>query len=212
VIGSSPLPLSRVCHLRLVSESDIDRTAREVTGGARVERPPIGADAVIPARGPALASWVRLAWMRLRSHGRLEAGSGVRVSRGVRMDAATHVRLGDGCLLGTGCRIGAPGGPVHIGARARIGDRSVIVALAGITVGDDAVIGEWAVLSDAFPDAPDVERPVRQQPLVALPIDVGAGARIGAHAALGAGARIAPGAAVGSYAVVPTPAAPPTSP
>ena len=67
------------------------------------------------------------------------------------------------------------------------------------------------MLSDAHPEAPDVERPVRSQPLTAEPIEVGAGARIGPHAALGPGARIAPGAAVEAYAVVPTPVAPPTS-
>jgi acetyltransferase-like isoleucine patch superfamily enzyme len=51
----------------------------------------------------------------------------------------------------------------------------------------------------------DVEVPVRQQALAPRPIEIGDGARVGAHAALGSGARVAPGAAVGSYAVVPTP-------
>ena len=168
--------------------------------------PPIGADAVIPPRGTRLSSRLRLARLRLLARGALEAGQDVHVGRGARVNAARgRVRLGDGCMLGAGCRIEASGGTVEIGAGARIGDRSVIVALSQVTVGADAVIGEWAVLSDVEPSGDDVEVPVRLQTLRPRPIAVGDGARIGAHAALGAGAQIAPGAVVGSYAVVPTP-------
>ena len=171
--------------------------------------PPTGADAVIPPRTSMIASRLRLARLRARTRGALEAGRDVRVARGaqVRVDGG-RVRLGDGCLLGPGCRIEAPGGTVEIGAGARIGGRSVIVALSSVTVGAGATVGEWAVLSDAEPSGADAEAPLRLQPLRPEPIAVGDGARIGAHAALGPGARVAPGAAVGSYAVVPTPPRP----
>jgi acetyltransferase-like isoleucine patch superfamily enzyme len=201
-----------MCHRRRVSDGEDPRIARGGLVAPRDAAAPAGADAVIPPRGSGIASRLRLALLKARSRGRLEAGRGVHVARGARVDATAGVRLGDGCLLGPGCRIEAAAGHVDIGPHARLGERSVLVALAGIFVGEDAVVGEWAVLSDAFPDAPDVERPVRLQALHALPIHVGARARIGAHAALGAGARIAPGDVVASYAVVPTPAAPPTSP
>jgi acetyltransferase-like isoleucine patch superfamily enzyme len=170
---------------------------------------PIGADAVVPPSGSRLASRLRLWRLRARFRGALEAGRDVHVGRGarVRVDGG-RVRLGDGCLLGPGCRIEAPGGSVEIGAEARLGERSVIVALSSVTVGAGAVVGEWAVLSDAEPSGGDVEVPVRLQPVSSRPILVGDGARIGAHAALGSGARVAAGAAVGSYAVLPTPAAP----
>jgi acetyltransferase-like isoleucine patch superfamily enzyme len=169
--------------------------------------PPIGADAVLPPRGTRLASRLRLARLRLRARGALEAGADVHVARGARVHAERggRVRIGDGCLLGPGCRIEAAGGTVEIGAGARVGDRSVIVALSEVSVGAGAVVGEWAVLSDVEPAGDDVEVPVRLQALRPRPIAVGDGARIGAHAALGSGARIAPGAVVGSYAVVPTP-------
>jgi acetyltransferase-like isoleucine patch superfamily enzyme len=168
--------------------------------------PPIGADAVVPPRGGAIASRLRLARLRLQARGRLESGRDVHVGRGVRIrtDRGGRVRLGGGCLLAPGSRIEAPGGTVPVGAGARIGERSVIVALSQISVGNGATVGEWAVLSDAEPTGADVEVPIRLQPPAPRPIAVGDGARIGAHAALGAGARIAPGAVVGSYAVVPT--------
>jgi acetyltransferase-like isoleucine patch superfamily enzyme len=167
--------------------------------------PPIGADAVVVPRTGGLASRLRLARLRLAARGALEAGRDVRVGRGVQVRAGGgRVTLGDGCLLAPGCRIEAPGGTVAIGAGARIGERSVIVALAQVTVGAGATVGDWAVLSDAEPDGADVERPLRLQPPRSRPIEVGDGARIGAHAVLGAGAQVAPGAVVGSYAVVPT--------
>ena len=166
---------------------------------------PIGADAVVPPRGGALVSRWRLARLRARARGALEAGRGVHVARGarVRVDGG-RVRLGDGCLLGPGSRIEAAGGTVEIGAGARLGERSVIVALSAVTVGAGAVVGEWAVLSDVEPAGADVEVPVRLQALSPRPIAVGERARVGAHAALGPGAEVAAGAAVGSYAVVPT--------
>ena len=170
---------------------------------------PTGADAVVPPRGSKLASRLRLARLRARARGALEAGRDVQVARGarVRVDGG-RVRLGDGCLLGPGCRIEAAGGTVSIGAGARLGERSVIVALSEVTVGAGAVVGEWAVLSDVDPAGADVELPVRLQALSPEPIAIGDGARVGAHAALGSGARVAAGAAVGSYAVVPTPPRP----
>lgn len=171
--------------------------------------PPIGADAVLPPRGTRPASRLRQARLRLLARSALEVGRDVYVGRGVqvRVGRGGHVRLGDGCLLAPGSRIEAPGGTVEIGAGARVGERSVIVALSQVTVGAGAVVGEWAVLSDAEPEGDDIELPVRLQPLRPRPVVVGDGARIGAHAALGAGAQIAPGAVVGSYAVVPTPPA-----
>ena len=172
--------------------------------------PPIGADAVVPPRGTRLASRLRLARLRLQARGALDAGRNVHVARGARVRAGGggRVRLGDGCLLGPGARIEAPGGTVSIGAGARIGERSVIVALSEVTVGAGAVVGEWAVVSDVDPAAADVERPMRLQALSPEPIAIGDGARVGAHAALGSGARVAAGGTVGSYAVVPTPPRP----
>ena len=170
---------------------------------------PIGADAVIAPRGWSVASHLRLALLRARGRGRLRAGRDVRIARGARVRVARggSVRLGAGCRLGPACRIEAAGGAVVVGPGARLGERCVIVALASVGVGADAVVGEWAVLSDAEPAVADVETPIRHQPLSPRSVEVGAGARIGAHAAIGAGARIAAGAVVGSYAVVPTPAA-----
>ena len=175
---------------------------------------PIGADAVIPPRGSRLASRLRLGLLQVRAQGRLSAGRNVQIGRGARVRAhrGGRVRLSDGCLLGPGSRVEAAGGEVAVGAGARLGERSVVVALSRVSVGARATVGPWAVVSDVEPSWADPEAPVRSQPLAPRPIEIGDGASIGAHAALGAGARVPPGAAIGSYAVVPTPVAPLTSP
>ena len=144
---------------------------------------------------------LRLAILRLAARGRLEVRGRVRAERGVRVNVAPGalVVLEDGCVLGEGCRIEAQAGTVRIGAGARIGERSVLVALAGIDVGAGAVVGDWASIADAEPTFADPELPTRQQPLRAVPVRVGDGARIGVHAALQAGAKIAPGEVVGAY-------------
>jgi acetyltransferase-like isoleucine patch superfamily enzyme len=156
---------------------------------------PLGADAVIPSKPS------RLARLRLATRRRVEVRGRVHVERGVRITTAPGARviLERDCMLGAGCRIEAKGGTVRIGPRARLGERTVLVALAGIDVGADCVVGEWAMVCDAQPTGDDPEHPTRLQPVKAQPLRIGDRARIGAHAAILAGARIAPGELVGSY-------------
>ena len=141
----------------------------------------------------------RLVLLRLR--GRLELRARVLVARAVRIDVASGARvvLEDGCRLGEGCRIGARGGTVRIGPGAVVGERSVLVALAGIDVGAGSVVGDWAVISDAEPTFDDAEQPTRLQPVRAAPVRIGDGARIGLHAIVPPGATVAPGAVLGPY-------------
>jgi acetyltransferase-like isoleucine patch superfamily enzyme len=120
----------------------------------------------------------------------------------VRISVAPGARvvLEDGCALGERCRIEANGGTVRIGPRARLGERSVVVGLAGVDVGAGCVVGDWALLADAEPTFDDPERPTRLQPLRAKRITVGEGALIGVHASVLTAVR--PGAVVEPYAVL----------
>jgi carbonic anhydrase/acetyltransferase-like protein (isoleucine patch superfamily) len=148
------------------------------------------------------ADVLRLKLLVARNRGGLSAAPGVRVGRGarVRVAAGATVELAPGVALGAGSRIEAAGGRVSLGPGARLGERAVIVARAGVDVGERAVVGDWAAVADAAPAYADPETPVRRQPLRAAPLTIGAGARIGPHAAvhdsLPAGADVAP------YAVV----------
>jgi acetyltransferase-like isoleucine patch superfamily enzyme len=176
---------------------NITRMSRPVPHAA-----PIGADAVIPPRPAPAREWFRLLRLRLGARGRLTADGRPRVAAGARVSIAPggRVRLGDGCLIGPGARIEAAGGTVEVGPGARLGDRAVILALSHVTLGRDAVLGDWALACDAGPTWADPETPVRGQPMQRRPLRIGDRARIGAHATVLA--DVPDGAVVPSYAVV----------
>jgi acetyltransferase-like isoleucine patch superfamily enzyme len=154
---------------------------------------------------------VRVLLMRARSRGRLVVARSVRVSPGARVHVARGARvlLAPGVALGPDSRIEALGGVVRVGAGAWLGERAVIVAHAGVEIGERARIGDWAALNDSDPTWDDVETPLREQPLRSAAIAVGADAVLGPHASLGPGATVAPGDEVAAYAVVPPPPKPP---
>jgi acetyltransferase-like isoleucine patch superfamily enzyme len=129
----------------------------------------------------------------------VEVRGRVHVERGARVTVARNasVVLEDGAMLGAGCRIEATGGTVTIGREARIGARAILVSLAGIDVGPGAVVGEWAMVTDAEPTYDDPETPTRLQPVRAAPVAIGANARIGAHATVAA--DVPPGATIDPY-------------
>jgi acetyltransferase-like isoleucine patch superfamily enzyme len=143
----------------------------------------------------------RLGRLRLAAQARVDVRGRVTVGRAARVRVARGARvvLEDGCVLGEGSRIEAQGGTVRIGPGARLGPRSVLVALERIDVGAGAVVGSWAMVADAEPTYDDPERPTRLQPVRTAPVRVGDGALIGAHAALQAGATIAPSEVVAPY-------------
>jgi acetyltransferase-like isoleucine patch superfamily enzyme len=144
----------------------------------------------------------RLTLLRLRARGRLRAATGVRVARGARVSVArgARVELGEGAVLGPGSRIEAVAGTVRLGPRARLEERAVVVSLAGVEIGADAVVGAWAAVADAGPTWADPEIATRRQPLRSAPLRVGRDAQVGVHAAVLA--SVGDGAAIAPYAVV----------
>ena len=124
--------------------------------------------------------------------------------RGITLDVSpgADVQIDETAQLGAGCRIHARGGVVRIGAGARLGEGCVLIAHAGIEIGDGAVLADEVVLIDFEPTHEDPETPTRLQPLRAQPIVVGPGARIGVGAALQPGAHVRGGAVVQPRTVV----------
>lgn len=149
--------------------------------------------APIPA-SPTIRHRVRLARLRARGvtiHGTPLIGRDVTITG--------DVVLGDKASLGDGTQIS---GKVAIGEGAVLGERCRLVALAGITVGRNALLGDGVVLTDFSPNTQDSERPTREQGLTAQPITVGDGARVGHGACLLRGARVKAGGNVAPHAVV----------
>jgi len=140
--------------------------------------------------------------LRIGSRGRVTVSRSVGIAPGVRVTAARGARVivFPGAVLGEGARISAESGTVVVGPDARLGERAIVVCHAGVTIEAGAVVGDWAAVSDAEPPPFDSERPVRTQGVVASPVVIGTGARIGPHAVVSA--SVAAGAVVAPYAVV----------
>ena len=148
---------------------------------------PTGADAVIPE--PARFGGARLALLRLRARGRLRVDGRVTLERDVaiRVAKGAQVALGEGVHLGAGCRLEALEGTLRIGARTLVGPRAFVVSLAGMEVGEDCSIGDFAGVG--VPGAPGRRGPVT----------IGARSRIAAHATVDSGATLPPGTVLASY-------------
>ena len=148
---------------------------------------------------------LRLALARLRARGRLAVAGRPRLGRGVRFDLGPGalVTLEDGCRIGDGCRfhVGA-GATVVIGPRAALGERCVFAAHEQIEVRARARLGDEVVIVDFDHDVSDVERPVRQQPLLTAPVVIGEGAILSTSAGILRGVTVGDGARVGMRAVV----------
>src|SRR3954469_23676599 len=105
--------------------------------------------------------WVdalRLKLLIARSRGRLSAGR-VHVAAGarVRVAAGAAVELADGVSLGPDSRIEAEGGRVRLRRGARLAERAVVVARAGVQIEERAVVGDWAAVADVTPAYGDPE-------------------------------------------------------
>jgi acetyltransferase-like isoleucine patch superfamily enzyme len=148
---------------------------------------------------------LRLALARLRNRGRLAVSGRPRLGRGVRFDLAPGalLSLGADCRIGDGCRfhLGA-GAAVAIGAGARLGERCVVAAHERVEIGPGARLEDEVVLIDFDHDVGDVERPVREQPLLTAPVVIGARAVVGTAAGVLRGVTVGEGARVGVRAVV----------
>ncbi len=157
------------------------------------------------ASAPRARSGVRpLGRTRLNRLAGVVAGDDVAVARDARLSVAPGARLelGDGCRIGERTRIVVNSGCVTVGAGAVIGPRCTIVAHAGVTIGARARFDEGAVVVDFDHVFDDVELPIRQQPLRATAVTIGAGAHVGLGASVLRGVSVGAGAHIGPHAVV----------
>ena len=118
----------------------------------------------------------------VRNLGRMEIGSGFVASS---IPVRTHLVTG-------------PQGILRIGDRVRIAHGASISAQAELIIGDDTVIGPFAMLLDSdYHDASD-----RHAAGTAKPIRIGRGVRIGAGVVILRGAVIGDGAVIDPHSVV----------
>ena len=120
------------------------------------------------------------------------------------LEPGALLSLGDGCRVGDrlplssrrrrGGRRSAPARTWARAASSRAHER--------VEIGPGARLEDEVVLIDFDHDATDVERPVREQPLVTAPVVIGARAVVGAAAGVLRGVTVGEGARVGVRSVV----------
>ena len=142
--------------------------------------------------------------LHVAPRGTLVLGDGCELGDGVRLEVAPGARLvlGDGAVLGAGTWVQVRAGVVELGPQARTGEGCRLVAHAGIALEAGARLEDEVAVLDADLTTDDVERPLRQQPVVARPIRVGTGALVGPAAALLRGVTVGAHARVEARAVV----------
>jgi acetyltransferase-like isoleucine patch superfamily enzyme len=147
---------------------------------------------------------VRVLLLRLKLRRRLCVGRGVRLAKGVRIeiDPGARVELEPGCRLGARTRLIARGGTLKVGREAVLGERCIVVAHAGIDVGEGCRLGDWVTITDFEPITDSVENPLRTQGVRAAPIRLAPGAIVDHGANLLAGVAVGDHARVGPHAIV----------
>lgn len=137
-----------------------------------------------------------------RSRLRGEVAAGVQFVGPVIVEGSGNVHIGPGTRIGRCVFFETYGDArIDIGAHVTINDGVVLVAYAGIDIGEDCMIGEYASIRDAN-HGMALGVPVRTQSHEHAPIAIGADAWIGRGAIVLKGVRIGAGAVVGANSVV----------
>jgi acetyltransferase-like isoleucine patch superfamily enzyme len=146
----------------------------------------------------------RLAWRRLRHHGRLKTDGvafiGPRVVLQIRRGA--RIELGRWSWLGHGTKLRCHEGLISIGAKTVMGQECTISAYKNVSIGRECVIADRVMLIDFDHGAVEVERPVRLQGIYKRDVKIGNNVWIGYGAAILRGVTVGDNAIIGTNAVV----------
>lgn len=132
-------------------------------------------------------------------------GKRLRIEKGLRVRQGWHagIDLGDDVYLGRDTTLDCPrGGRLLIGSRVTLTQGVFVSAVSEVSIGDDALIGEYCSLRDASHGMAVGDVPMRAQPMEPDPIALGADVWLGRGVAVVAGTRIGAGAVIGANSVV----------
>lgn len=153
--------------------------------------------------GPALRKWRSFRWTAALHANARQVGPGVHLYGPVRFLGTGNVYLGgwgnlyDNVLFET-----VDTGAIRIGDNFRINRGCLLSAHAGITLGDNCLIGEQVSVRDNNHVFDDRSRPVAEQGYRAVRISVGDDVWIGRGAVLLAGVTIGRGAVIAANSVI----------
>lgn len=125
------------------------------------------------------------------------------VSPRAEVDYTPNLVLGKGVVISAFVKIKATDGPLHIGARTSIGAGCVLSSgTAGITVGEDVLLAANTVIIANNHRYDTLERPINQQGLRSLGINIEDDVWVGANSTVLDGARIGRSSIVNAGSVV----------
>ena len=142
----------------------------------------------------------------LRHPHKIRIGNDVVVDDHVLLDAKgvdnRGIVLEDGVFLGRNTILSSKNGYIHLEERANLGFNCEIFAADEVRVGKDVMLAAYVYLvgGDHMHDRVDV--PVSQQGRIGLPIHIGEGSWLGAHAVVAGGVSVGEQAIIGAGAVV----------
>lgn len=155
-----------------------------------------------------LTAPIRQGFERLYSHASLAAALDTRlpvsvvVLGEVSVYGSRHIRVGEKVLLYPEVHLETQGmGQIEIGDEVVISRGTHIVAMAGVTIGDGCMIGEYTSIRDAN-HARHPERQIRDSGYTAKPIGIGREVWLGRGVTILGGVTIGDKATVGANAVV----------
>jgi acetyltransferase-like isoleucine patch superfamily enzyme len=120
----------------------------------------------------------------------------------VRAHGSGDLRFGEHCRLGRDLHFDtADHGRIAIGDRVRINSGSLVVAVDGISIGDDTLVGEYVSIRDAN-HGTIAGSLIRSQPLIAEAIEIGRDVWLGRGCCILKGVCIGDGAVIGANSVV----------
>ncbi len=111
------------------------------------------------------------------------------------------LRFGRFTWIGDGTKLRCHEGEVEIGAKTVIGQECTISAFKHVRIGEQCVIADRAMFIDFDHGIVEVERPIRQQGIYKLPVEVGSNVWIGYGACVLRGVSVGDNSVLGTYAV-----------
>lgn len=149
--------------------------------------------------------WWRLKLSRLRYIARSmqfeRAGPGCVMGARVHFYGSPRVSIGKASGLRDDVKLHGPGA-IEIGSGSSINDRTRVVALNRVTIGDDVMIAPDCYIIDVDHHFGDVARPITQQGYDIAPVVIGDGAWLGAKVIVTKGVNIGRHAVIGAGSVV----------
>lgn len=121
---------------------------------------------------------------------------GVRLQRGVRDGHPGIIALGAGCQLEDGVILWAWGGKIALGTNVFLGPYAVIYGHGGVEIGDNTLVSMHCRILSSNHSVPVHGTPIRSQPDVLLPTQIGHDLCLGAGITVLDGVRIRVGCVV----------------